>query len=75
MKPKTRKYSYCTAVGIRRKDITVDLIITTRNFGPCVVNLYEVQETLCVVVIVEWSKILKIRVSLKDIIEPIELAK
>ena len=43
---------------------TVGLIITTRNFGQCVVNLYEVQKTQCVV-IVGWSKILKIRVSYK----------
>ena len=42
--------------------VTVDLIITTRKFGQCVVNLYEVQKTRCVV-IVELSKILKIRVS------------
>ena len=41
-----------------------ELIITTRYFGQCVEILYEVQETLCVV-IVEWSKILKIRVFLR----------
>jgi hypothetical protein len=46
------------------KYITVGLIITTRNFGQCVVNLYEVQKTQCVV-IVGWSKILKIRVFLQ----------
>ena len=46
------------------KKYTVGLIITTRNFGQCVVNLYEVQKTQCVV-IVGWSKILKIRVFLQ----------
>ncbi len=53
---------------------TVGLIITTRNFGQCVVNLYEVQKTQCVVVvvvIVGWSKILKIRVFLQ--IDPLKL--
>ena len=47
-----------------QKTHTVGLIITTRNFGQCVVNLYEVQKTQCVV-IVGWSKILKIRVFLQ----------